>query len=193
MSSDAPSERRKPVKPDRRKPVKRRKPGTGTAKSFFGGKRPGKTSRRANKIGGKSQEAAQLDLDQLRSAFRPPKPDSLKVRLRKMLHPPYIPFTSVLLAALSFTLVLAYAESWGRGQSRNLHAQQAPGIAERSGVTGETVAYQNGATPRIRPAAFREDGTLYHILTGPFPSRSMAEKTCAEFEAAKQDCLVVKR
>ena len=185
MSSDAPS--------DRREPVKRRKPGTGTAKSFFGGKRPGKTSRRANKIGGKSQETAQLDLEQLRSAFRSPKPDSLKVRLRKMLHPPYIPFTSVLLAALSFTLVLAYAESWGRGQSRNLHAQQAPGMADRNGVTGETVAHQNGATPRMTPAAFKNGETLYHVLTGPFPSRSMAEKTCAEFEAAKQDCLVVKR
>ncbi len=182
MSSDAPSDLRKPVKPDRRKPVKRRKPGTGTAKSFFGGERPGKTSRRANNIGGKSREAAQLDLDQLRSAFRPPKPDSLKVRLRKMLHPPYIPFTSVLLAALSFTLVLAYAESWGRDQSRNLHAQQAPGMADR-----------NGATPRMTPAAFKNGETLYHVLTGPFPSRSMAEKTCAEFAAAKQDCLVVKR
>ncbi len=40
---------------------------------------------------------------------------------------------------------------------------------------------------------FKKDETLYHILTGPFPSRSLAEKTCAEFEAAKQDCLVVKR
>ena len=185
MSPDAPS--------DRRKPVKRRKPGTGTAKSFFGGKRPGKTSLRANKIGGKSREAAQLDLDQLRSAFRPPKPDSLKVRLRKMLHPPYIPFTSVLLAALSFTLVLAYAESWGRGQSRTIHAQQTPGMAERNGVVPASSSQRNGATARMTPAAFKNGETLYHVLTGPFPSRSLAEKTCAEFEAAKQDCLVVKR
>ncbi len=189
MSSDAPSERRKPVK--------RRKPGIGTAKSFFGGKRPGKRSRRANKIGGKSQEAAQLDLDQLRNAFRPPKPDSLKVRLRKIFHPPYIPFTFVLLAALSFFLVLSYAESWS---SRTIHSQQAPGhsqqapaMAEPSGVTGEIPASRNGATPRIRPAVFKKDGTLYHVLTGPFPSRSLAEETCAEFAAAKQDCLVVKR
>ena len=176
MSSDAPSERNEPVirqKPDKwaRKNIARGKP-----KSL-------------------SRVVADnyLDMKELRSAFRPPKPDSLKVRLRKMLHPPYIPFTSVLLAALSFTLVLAYAESWGRGQSRTIHAQQAPGMAERSGVTGETVAYQNGATPRIRPAAFKNGETLYHVLTGPFPSRSMAEKTCAEFEAAKRDCLVVKR
>ena len=43
MSSDAPSERREPVK--------RRKPGTGTADSFFSAKSPGKSSRRADKIG----------------------------------------------------------------------------------------------------------------------------------------------
>ena len=185
MSSDAPSERRQPVK--------RRKPGTGTADSLFSAKSPGKSSRPANKIGGKSWEDAKRDLDELRSAFRPPEPISLKERIRKMLHPPYIPFTSVLLAALSFTLVLSYAESWGRGQGRTIHSQQAPGTAERNGVTGESVAHQNGVTPRIRPAVFKKDGTLYHVLTGPFPSRSLAEKTCAEFEAAKQDCLVVKR
>ncbi len=182
MSSDAPSER-----------PRSGKPGTGPPDRSLSGKEPGKTSRRANKIGGKSQEAAQLDLDQLRSAFRPPEPDSLKERLRNVLHPLYIPFTSVLLAALSFTLVLSYAESWGRSQGRTIHSQQAPGTAERSGVTGESVAHQNGVTPRIRPAVFKKDETLYHVLTGPFPSRSLAEKTCAEFEAAKQDCLVVKR
>ena len=55
-----------------------------------------------------------------------------------MLHPPYIPITFVLLAALSFTLVLSYAESWGRGQSRTVHSPPAPGAADRSGVTGET-------------------------------------------------------
>ncbi|MCZ6609842.1 MAG: SPOR domain-containing protein [Alphaproteobacteria bacterium] len=132
-------------------------------------------------------------MKELRSAFRPPKPISLKVRLRKMLHPPYIPFTAVLLAALSFTLVLSYAENWGRSQSRTIHSQQAPGTADRNGVTGKSVAHQNGVTPRIRSAVFKKDETLYHVLTGPFPSRSLAEKTCAEFEAAKQDCLVVKR
>ena len=185
MSSDAPSERREPVK--------RRKPGTRTADSFFSGKGPGKSSRPADNIGGKSWEEAKRDLDQLRHAFRPPEPDSLKERLRKMLRPPYIPFTSVLLAALSFTLVLSYAESWGRGQSRTIHSQQAPGPADRSGAVPASPSHRNGAIPRMTPAAFKKGETLYHVLTGPFPSRSMAEKTCAEFAAAKQDCLVVKR
>ena len=176
MSSDAPSERHEPVirqKPDKwaRKNIARGKP-----KSL-------------------SRVVADnyLDMKELRSAFRPPEPISLKVRLRKMLHPPYIPFTAVLLAALSFTLVLSYAESWGRSQSRTFHSQQAPGTADRNGVTGKSVAHQNGVTPRIRSAVFKKDETLYHVLTGPFPSRSLAEKTCAEFAAAKQDCLVVKR
>ncbi len=176
MSSDAPPERRQPVK--RRKPDKWARKNTARAK-------PGSLSRVV--------ADDYLDMKELRSAFRSPKPDPLKVRLRKMLHPPYIPFTSVLLAALSFALVLSYAESWGRSQSRTIQSQQAPGPADRSGVTGETLAYQNGATPRIEPAVFKQDGILYHVLTGPFPSRSLAEKTCAEFTAAKQDCLVVKR
>ena len=45
----------------------------------------------------------------------------------------------------------------------------------------------------MTPAAFKKDEILYHVLTGPFPSRSLAEETCAEFTAAKQDCMVVKR
>jgi hypothetical protein len=185
MSSDAPSERPRVAK--------QRKPGTKTADNFFSDRGPGKTSGRANKMSAKSREEARRDLNDLRSAFRPPKPDSLKVRLRKIFHPPYIPFTFVLLAGLSFTLVLAYAESWGRSQSRMIDARQAPAMAAPSGVTGKTPAYRNGATPRIRPAVFEKDGILYHVLTGPFASRSLAEKTCAEFAAAKQDCLVVKR
>ncbi len=183
MSSDAPSERHKPM--IRRKPDK-------WAREIIARGKPKSLSRVV--------ADNYLDMKELRSAFRPPEPDSLKERIRKMLHPPYIPFTSVLLAALSFTLVLSYAESWSRSQSRIIPpqqapgpSQQAPGMAERSGVTGESVAYQNGATPRIKPAVFKKDGTLYHVLTGPFPSRSLAEKTCAEFTAAKQDCLVIKR
>ena len=176
MSSDAP--------PERRQPVKRRKPDKWARKNIARGKPKSLSRVVADNY---------LDMKELRSAFRPPEPDSLKVRLRKMLHPPYIPFTSVLLAALSFALVLSYAESWGRSQSRTIHSQQAPGTADRNGVTGKSVAHQNGVTPRIRSAVFKKDETLYHVLTGPFPSRSMAEKTCAEFEAAKQDCLVVKR
>lgn len=176
MSSDAPSERHEPVI--------RRKPDKWARKNTARGKPKSLSRIVADNF---------LDMDELRSAFRPPKPDSLKVRIRKMLHPPYIPFTSVLLAALSFALVLSYAESWGRGQARTVPPQQAPAMVAPSGVTGETPAYQNGATPRIRPAVFKEDGTLYHVLTGPFPSRSLAEETCAEFTAAKQDCLVVKR
>ena len=116
MSSDAPSERPKLAKGE--------KPGTGTAAHFFGDRGPGKTPGRAVKISAKSREKARRDLNDLRTAFRPPKPDSLKVRLRKIFHPPYIPFTFVLLAGLSFTLVLAYAESWDRSLSRTIDAQR---------------------------------------------------------------------
>ncbi len=176
MSSDAPSERREPV--IRRKVDKwaRKKTARGKPKSL-------------------SRVVADnyLDMKELRSAFRPPDPLPLKERLRKMLHPPFIPFTFVLLAALSFTLVLSYAESWGGGQSRTIHSQQAPGSADRSGAVPASPSHRNGATPRMTPAAFKNGETLYHVLTGPFPSRSLAEKTCAEFAAAKQDCLVVKR
>ena len=176
MSSDAPSERRKPV--IRRKPDKRAR------KNIARGKPKSLSRVVADNY---------LDMKELRSAFRPPEPDSLKVRLRKMLHPPYIPFTSVLLAALSFALVLSYAESWGRDQARTIHPQQAPGTADQNGAVAANNSHQNGATPRMTPAVFKKDGTLYHVLTGPFPSRSLAEKTCAKFTAAKQDCLVVKR
>ncbi len=176
MSSDAPSERHQPVI--------RRKPDKGARKNIARGKPKSLSRVVADNY---------LDMKELRSAFRPPEPDSLKERLRKMLHPPYIPFTSVLLAALSFALVLSYAESWGRSQSRTIHSQQAPGTAERSGAGAANPSHRNGTSPRMAPAAFKNGETLYHVLTGPFPSRSLAEKTCAEFAAAKQDCLVVKR
>jgi hypothetical protein len=185
MSSDTPSERPNLAKGE--------KPGIEAVTHFFSDRGPGKRPGRAKKISAKSREKARRDLNDLRSAFRPPKPDSFKVRLRKIFHPPYIPFTFVLLAGLSFTLVLAYAESWDHSQSRTIDAQQAPAMAAPSGVTGKTPAYRNGATPVIRPAVFNKDDILYHVLTGPFASRSLAEKTCAEFAAAKQDCLVVKR
>ncbi len=94
MSSDAPSER-----------PRSGKPGTGPPDRSLSGKEPGKTSRWANKIGGKSWAAARSDLGQLRNAFRPPEPDSLKKRLRKLLRPFYNPFNVVLLAALGFSLV----------------------------------------------------------------------------------------
>lgn len=192
MSSDAPSEQPRFVK--------RGRPVVGAVNSFFSGKDRRKMSRDAGKFGSKPLDDAQLDLDELRNAFRPSKPDSLKERLRKFMHPPYIPFTSVLLAILSFSLVLSYAESWDRYQSRTMDLHEGRGAALRSAGIGDTERHRNGAdhringaTQHIEPAVFRQKGTVYHVLTGPFPSRFQAEKTCAEFAAAKQDCLVVKR